>query len=107
MSRKRGKVCCITPAERGVIVQRVLVEGWSIGEAAAAFGHSEVRVAGWVAAYRRRGMASLRDDARGRAPRCWLWLLRIIGIRLAITPRSRDGKPAQSPNGRDHRSRWN
>ena len=51
-----------TAAQRGQIVQRVLVDGWSAAQAAAAFGVSEWRVVQWVAAYRRHGMASLRDE---------------------------------------------
>ena len=44
-----------TAAQRGQIVQRVLVDGWSAAQAAAAFGVSEWRVVQWVAAYRRHG----------------------------------------------------
>jgi transposase len=50
----------LTAAQRGHIVQRVIVDGWSIADAAAA-AHVPARlVAAWVADYRRRGMASLR-----------------------------------------------
>ncbi|HEY3912813.1 MAG TPA: helix-turn-helix domain-containing protein [Stellaceae bacterium] len=49
------------PAQRGQIVQRVIVEGWTSAEAAAVFGVRERLVAAWVADYRRYGMASLRD----------------------------------------------
>ncbi len=51
----------LTAAQRGQIVQRVMVEGWTSAEAAAAFGIRERLVAAWVADYRRYGMASLRD----------------------------------------------
>ncbi len=49
-----------TVAQRGQIVQRVIVDGWTAERAAAAFGVPERLVAVWVADYRRRGMASLR-----------------------------------------------
>lgn len=64
-------------AMRGRIVQRVLVDGWNAAQAAAVFEVRERDVVRWVAAYRRYGMASLRDDAAmQRAPRRWLrWLL--------------------------------
>src|ERR1051326_8713487 len=55
----------IAAAQRGRIVQRVLVEGWSPAQAAAAFGLRERQIARWVADYRNRGMASLREDCDG------------------------------------------
>ena len=61
----------IAAATRGQIVQRVLVERWSAAQAAADFGVTERQVARWVSAYRRYGMASLRDNEE-RAPRRWL-----------------------------------
>ena len=51
----------LTPAQRGQIVQRVIVGGWTIADAAAAAGVPERLVAAWVADYRRHGMASLRQ----------------------------------------------
>ena len=53
----------ITTARRALIVQRVLVDGWSSAEAAAAFGVSQRLVDVWVADYRRHGMTSLRRQA--------------------------------------------
>ena len=50
----------ITTARRALIVQRVLVDGWSSAEAAAAVGVSQRLVDVWVTDYRRRGMTSLR-----------------------------------------------
>ena len=50
----------ITTARRALIVQRVLVDGWSSAEAAAAVGISERLVDVWVTDYRRHGMTSLR-----------------------------------------------
>jgi transposase-like protein len=53
----------ITTARRALIVQRVLVDGWSSAEAAAALGVSQRLVDVWVTDYRRHGMASLRHPA--------------------------------------------
>ena len=52
------------PARRGHVVQRVIVDGWTICDAARAAGVDERSVIRWVADYRRRGMASLREDGR-------------------------------------------
>jgi len=57
----RNKHRQIPAARRAQIIQRVLVDGWSPARAAEAFELKERWVADWVAAYRRRGMASLRD----------------------------------------------
>ncbi len=98
----------IAAVQRGQIIQRVLVDGWSPGQAAAAFGVEERRVARWISAYRRHGMASLRDDrATERDAGCWRrWLRR---IRMRVLPWLH-GKPAQAEpapcvelrRGRDH-----
>lgn len=53
----------ITTARRALIVQRVLVDGWTSTEAAAALGVSQRLVDVWVEDYRRHGMASLRRPA--------------------------------------------
>jgi transposase-like protein len=53
------KARTITVVQQAQIVQRVLVDGWSTAEAAAAFDLEKRLVAAWVAAYRRHGMASL------------------------------------------------
>jgi transposase-like protein len=52
----------ITPVQRGQIVQRVIVDGWTNDEVARAFGVPRRLVEAWVADYRRYGMASLRQD---------------------------------------------
>jgi transposase-like protein len=52
----------ISIVQRGQIVQRVIVDGWSSSEVAAAFGVPRRLVEVWVADYRRHGMASLRRD---------------------------------------------
>ncbi len=54
----------LTPAERGQIVQRVIVDGWTTARAAAAFRVRKRFVDAWVADYRRHGMASLRHQPR-------------------------------------------
>lgn len=50
----------LSPAQRGQVVQRILVDGWTVADAAAAAGVPERTVAAWVSDYRRHGMASLR-----------------------------------------------
>jgi Helix-turn-helix domain len=64
MTRLSPQSGTMTAAKRGQIVQRVLVDGWTIGDAAAAGGVPERLVAAWVADYRRHGMASLRRRPR-------------------------------------------
>jgi Homeodomain-like domain len=54
----------VTAARRGQIVQRVIVDGWTPTDAAAAFGMPRRLVEIWVADYRRHGMASLRRVPR-------------------------------------------
>jgi transposase-like protein len=54
----------ISVAQRGQIVQRVIVDHWTSDEAAAAFGVRRRLVDVWVADFRRHGMASLREDSR-------------------------------------------
>ena len=73
-----SKSCGIAAAQRGQIVQRVLVDGWSTAQAAATFGLQERRVARWVADYRRDGMASLRENDAGEL--LWQrWIRRLRG----------------------------
>lgn len=52
----------ITVTRRAQIIQRVLVDGWTVGHAAEICGIEERQIARWVADYRRRGMASLRGE---------------------------------------------
>jgi transposase-like protein len=52
----------ISVAQRGQIVQRVIVDGWTSAEAAAAFSVPRRIVEVWVSDFRRHGMASLRQD---------------------------------------------
>jgi hypothetical protein len=53
----------LTAAQRGQIVQRVIVDNWTPADAATAAGVPERLVAAWVADFRRHGMASLRHRA--------------------------------------------
>lgn len=62
MGKARDKQLTIAAARRGQIVQRVLVDGWSVRQAASVFGIEERAISRWVRAYRRRGMASLRCE---------------------------------------------
>src|SRR4051794_22025272 len=63
----------LAAATRGLIVQRVLVDGWTPEEAGAPFGIDGRRVARWVAAYQLHGMAVLRgEEALDRGPRRWI-----------------------------------
>ena len=52
----------ISVAQRGQIVQRVIVDGWTSAEVAAAFGVPRRIVEVWVTDFCRHGMASLRQD---------------------------------------------
>jgi transposase-like protein len=53
----------ITLSRRALIIQRVLVDGWTSAKVAATFDVSERQVDAWVADYRRHGMMSLRQAA--------------------------------------------
>jgi Homeodomain-like domain len=53
----------ITTVRRALIVQYVIVDGWSSAKAAATFGVSERLIDVWVADYCRHGMASLRHES--------------------------------------------
>jgi hypothetical protein len=80
MKKRSTEPVALTPAQRGQIVQRVIVEGWTSAEAAAADGVPERLVDAWVADYRRDGMASLRHVPRKTvaAELLWLWLGRPV-----------------------------
>jgi transposase-like protein len=64
MKRSAKRRHAIGAAQRGQIVQRVIVDGWTIARTAAQFEVPPRLVKIWVADYRRYGMSSLR-----RAPR--------------------------------------
>lgn len=68
MRKISKKTRIITQVQQGQIIQRVLVDGWSPAEAAAAFDLEARLVKTWVADYRRHGMASLyRPPSRSLA----------------------------------------
>jgi transposase-like protein len=87
----------ISVAQRGQIVQRLIVDGWTSVEAAAAFGVPKRIVEVWVADFRRHGMASLRQDP-GRTlatevirftvwrPVRAMWRKILIGLRGSLAP---------------------
>jgi transposase-like protein len=87
----------ISVAQRGQIVQRVIVDGWTSVEAAAAFGVPRRIVEVWVNDFRRHGMASLRQDP-GRTlatevirftvwrPVRAMWRKILIGLRGSLAP---------------------
>jgi transposase len=72
-------------ARRALIVQRIIVDGWTGAEAAAAFNVSERQVDIWVAGFRREGMRSLRRKP-GKTLAADLWrTVREIATRIATT----------------------
>jgi hypothetical protein len=82
MKKHSAKPVALTPAQRGQIVQRVMVDGWTSADAAAAVGLPERLVDAWVADYRRDGMASLRHVPRKTvaAEILRLWLGRPVHV---------------------------
>jgi transposase-like protein len=98
----------ITAAQRGQIIQLVLVEGWTPGRAAAAFAIEERLVAAWLAAYRRDGMASLRHNPSptlmGEAAGRWLWRpLASLWRALVAARRERPAEPSPLRSSQDGR----
>ena len=83
MARLRANTSEIAAAQRGLIIQRILVDSWSPARAAASFGVPERHVVRWVAAYRRHGMASLRrETAADNLALRWTRRLRMILARI-------------------------
>lgn len=64
---KNARSC---PASRALLVERVMVQGWSVAEASAAVGLSERRGREWLRRYREKGLAGLMD--RSSRPRQFL-----------------------------------
>src|SRR5271169_454116 len=88
MKNRSAQSVALTPAQRGHIVQRILVDGWTSAEAGAAVGVPERLVDAWVADYRRHGMASLRHVPRKTvaAEILRLWVGRPVrGVSRAIS----------------------
>jgi transposase-like protein len=87
----------ISVAQRGQIVQRVIVDGWTSAEVAVTFGVSRRIVEVWVNDFRRHGMASLRQHP-GRTiaaemirftvwrPVRAIWRKLLIGLRGSLAP---------------------
>jgi len=99
MDNKSVRKRDLAAATRGLIVQRVLVDGRSLAEAGAPFDLEERDVARLVAAYRQHGMAALRGEAAaGRGP--WRWIKSCFGWIGAR--RRRDGAGTESA-ARRHR----
>ena len=94
MDRLSAKGREIAAAQRGQIIQRVLVDGWCAAQAAEVLDIQERQVTRWVADYRRHGMASLREEYATESPQHrWMralrgWLLRWVGglRRIATRP---------------------
>ena len=85
MKSASGQPRTMTVARRALIVQRVLVDGWTSAEAATVFGISERRVDIWVADFRRSGMRSLRRPPSRTAQIVPLTVLRPVrGLALRI-----------------------
>jgi transposase-like protein len=84
----------ISIPKRAQIIQRVLVDGWTTAQAAAAFDVSKRLVDSWLADFRRNGMASLRRApnetiAAGAVRSLCTALRRIAGaLRRSITEES-------------------
>jgi hypothetical protein len=96
----------LAAAARGLIVQRVLVDGWTPEEAGAPFGVDGPEVARWVAAYQRHGMAALRGEAAcQRGPLRWIaFALAWFGARSRFSLQ----RPAAGPaDGGAPTRRWN
>jgi hypothetical protein len=64
MRNSPTKARAISVARRALIVQRIIVDGWTSAEAAAAFDVSGRQADIWVAEFRRYGMRSLRRTPR-------------------------------------------
>jgi hypothetical protein len=109
MNKKPMRKRDVAAAQRGLIVQRVLVDGRTPEEAGAPFGVDGQVVARWVAAYRRHGMAVLRGEnaAEGRLRRWTACFLAWIGATPSGIGRKR--LPAMRPtDGGDAATRrWN
>jgi hypothetical protein len=94
------RVTCreVAAAERGQIIQRVLVDGWTPAEAALLHDVPPRDVARWVAQYRRKGMASLHDarSQDGAALRLIGWLRARLPL-LARLIHGGDRQPAPPP----------
>jgi transposase-like protein len=101
MKGRSSRLRILSAAQRGQIVQRVIVDGWQVADAAAAAGVPERLVAAWLADYRRTGMASLRHRPRKTAAaeyldRRFLRPARLVlrGVAIAMRWLFAPGRPA-------------
>jgi transposase-like protein len=87
----------ITIAQRGQIIQRVIVDGWTSAQVAATFGIPRRLVEVWVADFRKSGMASLHDQPnqiipaelvrlRVSRPLRTVWRKITVGLRRFFAP---------------------
>ena len=116
MSKVTSNIRDVTAAQRGQIIQHVMVDGWSPAETAAAYGVAERQVERWVDAYRRYGMASLRDGAAADRP-AWRWLRTLTARISAVLYGGIEVRPTRTivlrrgrgdgPTRLDRRSLWN
>lgn len=110
MRKKSVRKRDLAAAQRGLIVQRVLVDRWTLAEAGAPFGMDERHVASLIAAYQRHGMAALRGAVGGGLPwwfeTClgWIGAWRRCGG-TGTEPVIRRSKP--TPDELIRRGRWN
>ncbi len=113
MKKNPAEAAARTPAQRGQIVQRVIVDGWTCAEAAAAAGLPEQLVDAWVSAFRQHGMASLRHAARNpvagaivrlrlRRPTYPVWAALASGLGRWFWPK-RSTAPASLRHSQDDR----
>lgn len=113
MKNRSAQSVALSPAQRGQIVQRILVEGWTSADAAAVLGVPERLVDAWVADYRRYGMSSLRHVPRKTfaAEILRLWLgrpVRAVSWAISNLPRRRFARelpPSPSPLRRSNDDR--
>jgi hypothetical protein len=112
MHKKSVQKRDLAAATRGLIVQRVLVDGWTPEKAGSPFGVDERVVTQWVAAFRRHGMAALRGEVavegglRRWIRRCAGWITTCAGVskRGAVTARIHGSGAPDLPT---RRWRWN
>ena len=83
----------MTAARRALIVQRVLVDGWTSAEAVAAFDVSERQVDVWVADFRRSGMASLRGTSGKTLAARIIQLTVLLPLRAIFSGTARTTRP--------------
>ncbi len=113
MKKNPAEAAARTPAQRGQIIQRVIVDDWTCAEAAAAAGLPEQLVDAWVSAFRQHGMASLRHAARNpvagalvhlrlRKPARSVWAVLSSGLGRWFLP-NRSTEPASLRRSQDDR----